>query len=59
MERPKELEKWYVGRTDLTGPKWIFDSEKEADQKIVELHVIDPDGVEKGDYYLDAPPDDW
>lgn len=37
-------------------PKWRFKTVKEAEHYITNTLIhLDPEGVDKGDYYIDAP----
>lgn len=44
-----------VGRSDGSDlPRWFF-TLAEAEREMERIEEIDPDGVERGDYYIDAP----
>ena len=46
---------WYVGRNDGKTEVKRFLTSREAEQEIERLERIDPKGVHKGEYYIDAP----
>jgi hypothetical protein len=55
MSEPTEPTKptWYVGKIGEGAPI-AFRSLKEAEAAIVGIQLVDPEGVSRGDYYIDA-----
>ncbi len=50
-----KLESIAVGREDGNGEIKQFHTVKEAEEYITEIAKTDPEGVERGDYYIDVP----
>lgn len=48
---------FYVGKTDGTLPKQGFPTLAQALEALSILAVSDPEGVDRGDYYIDDPED--
>lgn len=53
-EPDEETETWAIGKTGAWGPV-EFNTRVEAEAAIAGIDLLDPEGVARGDYYIDGP----
>lgn len=46
---------YYVGKTDGSTTKKVFDTYEDAVTEIQKIRETDPEGVEAGEYYIEGP----
>lgn len=49
---------WYTGKKDGSLTPAVHETQAAAEQWIAARELYDPEGVSRGDYYIDAPGDD-